>query len=72
MANKDHAFSVQVAEWAKRTNHRIDVSVRNITLELFSGIIQATPVGQPPDVSPGRARGNWQTSVPGLWCSGPG
>jgi hypothetical protein len=52
-----NSFGIQVAEWAKKTNHRIDVSVRRITLELFSGIIAATPVDT------GRARGNWQTSV---------
>ena len=52
-----NSFGLQVAEWAKTTKQRLDVSVRSITLELFSGIIEATPVDT------GRARGNWQTSV---------
>jgi hypothetical protein len=57
------SFGLQVAEWAKRTNKDIDIAARKITFALFSGIIQATPVGEDPDISPGRARGNWQTSV---------
>ena len=57
MAAVENSFSLQVAEWAKTTNQKIDASVRSITLGLFSGIIKATPVDT------GRLRGNWQTSV---------
>jgi hypothetical protein len=50
-------FGDQIAAFAEKTEDKLSVSVRKISLELFSRVILKTPVDT------GRARGNWQVSV---------
>lgn len=57
----------------KRVNGRIDTVIRKSTIELFSGVVKMTPVGNPsiwdvPNSAPpgyvgGKARGNWQCTI---------
>lgn len=64
-------FSAEVGGFAKLAKETADKITRATTLELFSGVIKATPVGDPdgwqtpapPGYVGGRARGNWQASV---------
>jgi len=50
-------FSDEVRRFTAKTTEAHDKIARVATLELFSGVIKATPVDT------GRARGNWQTTV---------
>ncbi len=50
-------FSDDVRRFTAKTTEAHDKIARVATLELFSGVIKATPVDT------GRARGNWQTTV---------
>lgn len=51
------SFSKDIASFTRKAASAHDKITRVATLELFSGIIRATPVDT------GRARGNWQASV---------
>lgn len=51
------SFSDDVRRFATKTTEAHSKITRVATLELFSGVIKATPVDT------GRARGNWQTAV---------
>lgn len=50
-------FGDQIAAFAEKTEDKISVAVRKISLELFSRVILKTPVDT------GRLRGNWQVAV---------
>lgn len=49
-------FAAQVAQFSAKAIGATDDTIRNITLELFNGIISDSPVDT------GRFRGNWQTT----------
>jgi hypothetical protein len=51
------SFSDDIRRFTTKTVEAHDKITRTATLELFSGVIKATPVDT------GRARGNWQTAV---------
>lgn len=51
------SFSKDIANFTRKAASAHDKITRVATLELFSGIIRATPVDT------GRARGGWQTGV---------
>lgn len=51
------SFSSDLKRFEKKAVSRIDQARRKIVLDLFTSIIQATPVRS------GRAKGNWQTNV---------
>lgn len=51
------SFSDDVRRFSVKANQSADTTVRAVTLSLFKGIINDTPVDT------GRARGNWQTTV---------
>ncbi|MDH0157355.1 HK97 gp10 family phage protein [Stutzerimonas stutzeri] len=51
------SFSGDIRSFTTKTTQAHGKIARVATLELFSGVIRATPVDT------GRARGNWQTSV---------
>ena len=67
------SFGDDIQRFAKKATDAHDKITRVATLELFKGVILATPVGNPdnwknPEMAPpgyvgGRARGNWQCSV---------
>jgi len=65
------SFSKQVAGFAKDAMQRANRVYRGSVLELFSVIVEATPVGQPSEwkhkpprgYTGGRLRGNWQASL---------
>lgn len=65
------SFSDQIGNAVLKINTAHDKIVRTATLELFSGVIRSTPVGNPslwknpppPGYVGGRARGSWQCSV---------
>jgi len=50
-------FALDVKALIAKTTARADETVRAVTLELFSEVIQRTPVDT------GRLKGNWQTTV---------
>lgn len=66
------SFSDDVRRFATKAEKATDTAVRYITLALFSGTVESTPVGDPsgwkyPDRAPpgyvgGRLKGNWQVS----------
>jgi hypothetical protein len=49
--------TISIGDWAKKTNRNLDETVRNIKINLFSGVVMDTRVDT------GRMRGNWQTST---------
>lgn len=51
------AFALDIGEWCKKANKKVDTVARAITLEIFSRVIQRTPVDT------GAARGNWQVGI---------
>lgn len=51
------SFSDDIRKFTTKTSQAHNKITRAATLELFSGVIKATPVDT------GRARGNWQTAV---------
>ena len=51
------SFSKDIESFARKAAEAHDKITRTATLELFSGIVRATPVDK------GRARGAWTTSV---------
>lgn len=51
------SFSADIAAFADKAGQSLDWTVRSVTLELFTSVIEDTPVDT------GRARGNWQTNV---------
>lgn len=51
------SFSDDIRRFTTKTVEAHNKITRTATLELFSGVIKATPVDT------GRARGNWQTAV---------
>lgn len=67
------SFSDDIRRFTTKTVEAHDKITRLATLELFRGVILATPVGNPdlwknPDMAPpgyvgGRARGSWQCTV---------
>ncbi|MDG4650113.1 HK97 gp10 family phage protein [Roseibacterium sp. SDUM158017] len=50
-------FSGQVRRWSEKTQRKMDMAVRKITLDVFSNVILLSPVDT------GRFRGNWQPAV---------
>lgn len=52
-------FGDQIAAFSEKTEEKISVAVRKISLELFSRVILKTPVDT------GRARANWQVAIGG-------
>lgn len=51
------SFSKNIGRFVTKATQAHDKITRAATLELFSGVVKATPVDT------GRARGNWQTGV---------
>lgn len=49
-------FAADIRRFTDKTEKAIDQTVRGITLRLFSGVVQSTPVDT------GRLKGNWQVS----------
>lgn len=64
-------FSADLKKYAKQTGTKLDDVCRAVTMELFSGVIQMTPVGDPskwlsnpPEgYTGGSARANWQATI---------
>ena len=50
-------FGDQIAAFAEKTERKMDLAFRKITLEMFSRVILNTPVDS------GRARANWQVAI---------
>lgn len=50
-------FSRQVRGWSNKTQRKMDMAVRKITLDVFSNVIMMSPVAS------GRFRGNWQPAI---------
>jgi prophage DNA circulation protein len=48
------SFAADLQRYAKKTGASLDETARAVTLEVFTSVIQDTPVDT------GRARGNWQ------------
>lgn len=62
------AFSTNVTRWVAKTQVETHAQAKYIILELFSRVVQRTPVDT------GRARGNWSVSFgesPALYVGGP-
>lgn len=65
------SFSDDIKRFTLKTKQAHDKIARTATLELFRGVIMATPVGDPtywkhpppPGYTGGRARGSWQCTV---------
>lgn len=51
------SFTSQVKTWSKKTESKLDLAARKISLELFSRVILRSPVDT------GRFRGNWQVQI---------
>lgn len=47
-------WSIDISNWCKKANKKVDTAARAIVLTIFSGVIEKTPVDT------GMARGNWQ------------
>ena len=64
-------FSLDIKEFAEKTNRNVNDVKQAAAIELFGMIIKATPVGNPslwkspppPGYVGGRLRGNWQASL---------
>lgn len=56
-AGKTAQFSGDLAAFARRTKTTMDEAHRGVVIELFSRVINTTPVDE------GRAAGNWRTNV---------
>lgn len=50
-------FELDIAKWCAKANGNIDLVVRKISLDLFSRVIQKSPVDE------GRFKGNWQVAI---------
>lgn len=50
-------FSVDLARFAKKTGRSLEQTHREVCIELFRGVVMASPVDT------GRFRGNWQASA---------
>ena len=50
-------FADQVKAWERKTERKMDLTVRRIAFRMFSKIVLKTPVDA------GRARSNWQASI---------
>ncbi|KIC12861.1 hypothetical protein RA19_00180 [Leisingera sp. ANG-M1] len=50
-------FGDQIAAFAEKTEHKMDLAFRKIALGMFSQVIMNTPVDS------GRARANWQVAI---------
>ena len=50
-------FGDQIAAFTEKTERKMDLAFRKITLEMFSRVILNTPVDS------GRARANWQVAI---------
>ena len=50
-------FAIDISNFVDRTKEKLDLVVRKVTLEVFTGVIMRTPV------ETGRARGNWATAA---------
>jgi hypothetical protein len=50
-------FADDIQAFASKTEHKMDLAVQKIALELFSRVILKTPVDT------GRARANWQVAI---------
>ena len=69
--SRPDVFARNLERYAKRTGASLEQTARAVTIELFNGVVMATPVGNPdlwgspapPGYVGGRARGNWQVSV---------
>lgn len=67
------SFGKGIRSFASKATAAHDKITREATLDLFGGVIKATPVGNPdnwknPEAAPpgyvgGRARGNWQVTI---------
>lgn len=51
------SFSGDIEAFARKSGESLDKTVRSVTIELGTAIINNTPVDE------GRAKGNWQTST---------
>lgn len=64
-------FSADLKKYAKQTGEKLDDVCRAVTMELFRGVIQMTPVGNPDEwlsnppqgYTGGSARANWQATI---------
>jgi hypothetical protein len=50
-------FTAQIAAFVEKANGNIDLVVRKVALEMFSRVIQKSPVDT------GRFKGNWQVAI---------
>ena len=50
-------FALDIERFAQKTDQRLDLIVRKVALEIFSRVVQMTPVDT------GRARANWGVGV---------
>lgn len=50
-------FEAQINQWITKAKGNIDLVVRKVALEMFSRVIQKSPV------STGRFKGNWQVAI---------
>lgn len=50
-------FSLQIERWSNNAKAKMDVIVRKLALDMFSGVVLMSPVDT------GRFRGNWQVRI---------
>ena len=50
-------FAQDIQNFANKTEHKLDLLIRKIALEMFSRIVLRSPVDE------GRFRGNWQVAI---------
>jgi len=50
-------FSVDIRKWTEGAKDKVDVVIRKVALEMFSRVIQKSPVDT------GRFKGNWQVAI---------
>ena len=64
-------FTVDLKEFAKKTNKEVIAVIKEVSIDLFSEIINETPIGDPSlwkseppsDYVPGSLQSNWQCSI---------
>jgi hypothetical protein len=57
VTHKEADFALQIEAWCERAKKRMDATARLVTLEMFTKIIQRSPVRS------GRFRANWQVGI---------
>ena|SRR5215207_5037016 len=57
VTSNEQGFALQIEAWCERAKKRMDVTARLVTAEMFTRVIQRSPVDT------GRFRANWQVGI---------